>query len=441
MGPPPPNLPPVSVSPFWGHLMHLNELKALHVSEVLKQAEELEIENTGRMRKQELMFAIIKKRARTGEQIIADGVLEILPDGFGFLRSPDTSYTASTDDIYISPSQVRRFNLHTGDMIEGEVRTPKDGERYFALNKLDRVNGGGPEDNKHKVMFENLTPLFPKVQMRLERENIKSEENITGRVIDIIAPIGKGQRALLVAPPKSGKTVMMQHIAHAISANYPEIHMMVLLVDERPEEVTEMQRTVKGEVIASTFDEPAARHVHVAEMVIERAKRLVELKKDVVILLDSITRLARAYNNVVPSSGKVLTGGVDSNALQRPKRFLGAARNVEEGGSLTIIATALIDTGSRMDEVIFEEFKGTGNSEIHLDRRLYEKRVFPSIQLNRSGTRREELLLQPEILQKTRILRQFLYNMDEIEAMEMVLKQMRATKTNSEFFDMMRRGG
>jgi transcription termination factor Rho len=392
------------------------------------------------MRKQELMFAIIKKRARTGEQIIADGVLEILPDGFGFLRSPDTSYTASTDDIYISPSQVRRFNLHTGDMIEGEVRTPKDGERYFALNKLDKVNGGSPESNKHKVMFENLTPLFPKVQMRLEQDN-KSDENITGRIIDIIAPIGKGQRALLVAPPKSGKTVMMQHIAHAISANYPDSHMMVLLVDERPEEVTEMQRTVRGEVIASTFDEPASRHVHVAEMVIERAKRLVELKKDVVILLDSITRLARAYNNVVPSSGKVLTGGVDSNALQRPKRFLGAARNVEEGGSLTIIATALVDTGSRMDEVIFEEFKGTGNSEIHLDRRLYEKRVFPSIQLNRSGTRREELLLAPEILQKTRILRQFLYNMDEIESMEMVLKQMRATKTNSEFFEMMRRGG
>ena len=420
--------------------MHLNELKALHVSEVLKQAEELEIENTGRMRKQELMFAIIKKRARTGEQIIADGVLEILPDGFGFLRSPDTSYTASTDDIYIIPSQVRRFNLHTGDMIEGEVRTPKDGERYFALNKLDKVNGGGPEENKHKVMFENLTPLFPKEQMKLERE-IKGEENITGRIIDIIAPIGKGQRALLVAPPKSGKTVMMQHIAHAIAANYPDSHMMVLLVDERPEEVTEMQRTVKGEVIASTFDEPAARHVHVAEMVIERAKRLVELKKDVVILLDSITRLARAYNNVVPSSGKVLTGGVDSNALQRPKRFLGAARNVEEGGSLTIIATALIDTGSRMDEVIFEEFKGTGNSEIHLDRRLYEKRVFPSIQLNRSGTRREELLLAPDILQKTRILRQFLYNMDEVESMELVLKQMKATKTNMEFFDQMRRGG
>ncbi|MFZ5568221.1 MAG: transcription termination factor Rho [Pseudomonadota bacterium] len=421
--------------------MHLNELKALHVSELQLQAEALEIENTGRMRKQELMFAIIKKRAKAGEQVFADGVLEILPDGFGFLRSPDSSYTASTDDIYISPSQVRRFNLHTGDMIEGEVRTPKDGERYFALNKLEKVNGGSPETNKHKVMFENLTPLFPKVQMKLEQDGLKSDENITGRIIDIIAPIGKGQRALLVAPPKSGKTVMMQHIAHAISANYPDSHMMVLLVDERPEEVTEMQRTVKGEVIASTFDEPAARHVHVAEMVIERAKRLVELKKDVVILLDSITRLARAYNNVVPSSGKVLTGGVDANALQRPKRFLGAARNVEEGGSLTIIATALVDTGSRMDEVIFEEFKGTGNCEIHLDRRLYEKRVFPSIQLNRSGTRREELLLQPEILQKTRILRQFLYNMDEIESMEMVLKQMRATKNNNEFFDMMRRGG
>ena len=413
--------------------MHLNELKALHVSEVLKQAEALEIENTGRMRKQELMFAIIKKRARAGEQVFADGVLEILPDGFGFLRSPDTSYTASTDDIYISPSQVRRFNLHTGDMIDGEVRIPKDGERYFALTKLDKVNGLPPEQNKHKIMFENLTPLFPKELMRLERDNFKGEENITGRIIDVIAPIGKGQRALIVAPPKSGKTVMMQTIAHAISTNYPDSHMMVLLVDERPEEVTDMQRSVKAEVIASTFDEPASRHVHVAEMVIERAKRLVELKKDVVILLDSITRLARAYNNVVPSSGKVLTGGVDANALHRPKRFLGAA--------LTIIATALIDTGSRMDEVIFEEFKGTGNSEIHLDRRLYEKRVFPSIQLNRSGTRREELLLPPDVLQKTRILRQFMYNMDEIEAMEMIIKSMKATKTNVEFFDMMRRGG
>jgi len=386
------------------------------------------------------MFAIIKKRARAGEQVFADGVLEILPDGFGFLRSPDTSYTASTDDIYISPSQVRRFNLHTGDMIEGEVRIPKDGERYFALTKLDKVNGDLPENNRHKIMFENLTPLFPKEQMRLERD-FKGEENITGRMIDIIAPIGKGQRALLVAPPKSGKTVMMQHIAHAITANYPDSHMMVLLVDERPEEVTEMQRSVKGEVIASTFDEPAARHVHVAEMVIERAKRLTELKKDVIILLDSITRLARAYNNVVPSSGKVLTGGVDANALQRPKRFFGAARNIEEGGSLTIIATALIDTGSRMDEVIFEEFKGTGNCEIHLDRRLYEKRVFPAIQLNRSGTRREELLLAPEILQKTRILRQFIYNMDEVESMELMLKNMRSTKTNVDFFDLMRRGG
>ena len=420
--------------------MHLNELKALHVSEVLKQAEALEIENLGRMRKQELMFAIIKKRSKTGEVIVADGVLEVLPDGFGFLRAPDSSYTASTDDIYISPSQIRRFNLHTGDMIEGEVRTPKDGERYFALNKLDKINNGPPEDNKHKVMFENLTPLFPREQFKLERD-MKGEENLTSRIIDIIAPIGKGQRALLVAPPKSGKTVMMQHIAHAITANYPDVVMMVLLVDERPEEVTEMQRSVRGEVISSTFDEPAARHVHVAEMVIERAKRLVELGKDVVILLDSITRLARAYNNVLPSSGKVLSGGVDANALQRPKRFFGAARKIEEGGSLTIIGTALVDTGSRMDEVIFEEFKGTGNCEIHLDRRLYEKRVFPAIHLNRSGTRKEELLLAPEILQKSRILRQFMYNMDEIESMELMLKNMKATKNNHEFFDMMRRGG
>ncbi len=420
--------------------MHLNELKALHVSEVLKQAEELGVENGGRMRKQELMFAIIKKRAKTGEQVFADGVLEILPDGFGFLRSPDTSYTASTDDIYISPSQVRRFNLHTGDMIEGEVRIPKDGERYFALTKLDKINGDLPEKNKHKVMFENLTPLFPREQMKLERD-IKGEENITGRIIDIIAPIGRGQRALIVAPPKSGKTVMMQSIAHAITANYPDVTLMVLLVDERPEEVTEMQRSVRGEIIASTFDEPATRHVHVAEMVVERAKRLVELGKDVVILLDSLTRLARAYNNVVPSSGKVLTGGVDSNALQRPKRFFGAARNIEEGGSLTIIATALVDTGSRMDEVIFEEFKGTGNSELHLNRRLYEKRVFPAIELNKSGTRREELLLAPEILQKTRILRQFMYNMDEIESMELMIKKMRETKSNVDFFEAMRRGG
>ncbi len=420
--------------------MKLQELKSKSPTDLLTFAESLEVENASTMRKQELMFAIIKKRAKAGEQVFADGVLEILPDGFGFLRSPDTSFTASTDDIYISPSQVRRFNLHTGDMIEGEVRTPKDGERYFALTKLDKVNDGPPEQNKHKVMFENLTPLFPKEQMRLERD-VKSEENITGRIIDIIAPIGRGQRALIVAPPKSGKTVMMQHIAHAITANNPDVHLMVLLVDERPEEVTEMQRTVKGEIIASTFDEPAARHVHVAEMVIERAKRLVELKKDVVILLDSITRLARAYNNVVPSSGKVLSGGVDAAALQRPKRFFGAARKVEEGGSLTIIATALVDTGSRMDEVIFEEFKGTGNCEIHLNRRLYEKRVFPAIELNKSGTRREELLLAPEILQKTRILRQFMYNMDEIESMELMIKNMKATKTNVDFFDMMRRGG
>src|SRR6476660_9309601 len=417
--------------------MHLNELKALHVSEVLKQAEELEIENTGRMRKQELMFAIIKKRARAGEQVFADGVLEILPAGFGFLRSPDTSYTASTDDIYISPSQVRRFNLHTGDMIEGEVRTPKDGERYFALTKLDKVNDGPPEQNKHKVMFENLTPLFPKEQMKLERDNFKGEENVTGRIIDIIAPIGKGQRALLVAPPKSGKTVMMQHMAHAIAANYPDSHMMVLLVDERPEEVTAVQRSVKAEVIASTFDEPAARHVHVAEMVIERAKRLVELKKDVVILLDSITRLARAYNNVVPSSGKVLTGGVDANALQRPKRFLGAARNVEEGGSLTIIATALVDTGSRMDEVIFEEFKGTGNCEIHLDRKLVDKRVFPGIDINKSGTRKEELLMSEGELHRVWVLRKVLNPLSTVESMELLLDKLSKAKTNQDFLNAM----
>jgi transcription termination factor Rho len=368
-------------------------------------------------------------------------VLEVLPDGFGFLRSIDTSYMASTDDIYLSPSQIRRFNLHTGDLVEGEVRVPKDGERYFALVKVDRVNGLTPEENRHKIMFENLTPLFPKEQFKLERDLPKSDENITCRIIDLIAPIGKGQRALLVAQPKTGKTVMMQQLAHALVANHPEIHLIVLLVDERPEEVTEMLRTVRGEVISSTFDEPAARHVQVAEMVIERAKRLVELKKDVVILLDSITRLARAYNNVLPSSGKVLTGGVDANALQRPKRFFGAARNTEEGGTLTIIGTALIDTGSKMDEVIYEEFKGTGNCEIHLDRRMAEKRVYPSILINKSGTRREELLLKPEILQKTWILRKLLYPMDEIESMEFVLEKMKATKGNLDFFDLMRRGG
>ncbi len=421
--------------------MHLSELKALHVSALIEMGEALEIDNVARMRKQELMFAIMKKRAKAGEQVFGDGVLEVLPDGFGFLRSIDTSYMASTDDIYLSPSQIRRFNLHTGDMVEGEVRVPKDGERYFALVKVDRVNGLTPEQSKHKIMFENLTPLFPKEPFKLERDNFKGEENVTGRIIDLIAPIGKGQRALLVAQPKTGKTIMMKNIAHALVANHPEIHLIVLLVDERPEEVTEMVRTVRGEVISSTFDEPAARHVQVAEMVIERAKRLVEMRKDVVILLDSITRLARAYNNVLPSSGKVLTGGVDANALQRPKRFFGAARNVEEGGSLTIIGTALIDTGSKMDEVIYEEFKGTGNCEIHLDRRMAEKRVYPSIQINKTGTRREELLLKPEIMQKTWILRKLLYNMDEIEAMEFVLDKMKASKNNLDFFDMMRRGG
>ncbi|MFZ4708948.1 MAG: transcription termination factor Rho [Zwartia sp.] len=418
--------------------MHLNELKAQHVSQLLEMAAGLEIENASRLRKQELMFAIMKKRAKQGEQIFGDGVLEVLPDGFGFLRSPDTSYLASTDDIYISPSQIRRFNLYTGDSIEGEVRTPKDGERYFALVKVDKVNGYAPEAIKHRIMFENLTPLHPDKVMPLERD-IKSEENLTGRILDIFAPIGKGQRGLIVASPKSGKTVMMQHIAHAITDNFPDAVMIVMLIDERPEEVTEMQRTVRGEVVASTFDEPATRHVQVAEMVIERAKRLVEMKKDVVILLDSITHLARAYNTVVPASGKVLTGGVDANALQRPKRFFGAARNLEEGGSLTIIGTALIETGSRMDEVIYEEFKGTGNSEIHLERRLAEKRVYPAINLNKSGTRREELLIKPDLLQKVWVLRKFIHDMDDVESMEFILDKMRSTKNNNEFFELMKR--
>ncbi|KDP85892.1 transcription termination factor Rho [Cupriavidus basilensis] len=420
--------------------MHLTELKSLHVSALLEMAATLEIDNAQRMRKQELMFAILKKRAKLGETIFGDGTLEVLPDGFGFLRSPETSYLASTDDIYISPSQIRRFNLHTGDTIEGEVRTPKDGERYFALVKVDKVNGQAPEAVKNRIMFENLTPLHPNRPLTLERE-IRAEENITGRIIDMIAPIGRGQRALLVASPKSGKTVMLQHIAHAIANNHPEADLFVLLIDERPEEVTEMLRSVRGEVVASTFDEPAIRHVQVAEMVIEKAKRLVELKRDVVILLDSITRLARAYNTVVPASGKVLTGGVDANALQRPKRFFGAARNLEEGGSLTIIATALIETGSRMDDVIYEEFKGTGNMEVHLERRLAEKRVYPSINLNKSGTRREELLIKPDILQKVWVLRKFISDMDEVQAMEFILDKMKATKNNAEFFDMMRRGG
>ncbi len=420
--------------------MHLSELKALHVTQLVDLAMSLEIDNASRLRKQELMFAILKKKAKLGEQIFGDGVLEVLPDGFGFLRSPESSYLASTDDIYLAPSQIRRCNVHTGGSVECEVRTPKEGERYFALVKVDKINGQPPEASKNKILFENLTPLFPDEPITLERD-MKGEENITGRVIDMIAPIGKGQRGLLVASPKSGKTVMMQHIAHAITTNYPEITLIVLLIDERPEEVTEMQRSVRGEVVASTFDEPATRHVQVAEMVIEKAKRLVEHKKDVVILLDSITRLARAYNTVVPTSGKVLTGGVDANALHRPKRFFGAARNIEEGGSLTIIATALIDTGSRMDEVIYEEFKGTGNMEVHLARRLAEKRVYPAININPSGTRREELLIKPDVLQKIWILRKLLHDMDELQAMEFLLDKMRQTKNNGEFFDMMKRGG
>ncbi len=418
--------------------MHLSDLKHLPVTEIVEMAIAHEIEGASRMRKQDLIFALLKNKAKKGETIFGDGTLEVLQDGFGFLRAPDSSYLAGPDDIYVSPSQIRRFNLHTGDSITGEVRTPKDGERYFALVKVDTVNGEPPENTKHKILFENLTPLHPDKPLKLERE-IRGEENITGRVIDMIAPIGKGQRALLVASPKSGKTVMMQHIAHAITANHPDVALIVLLIDERSEEVTEMTRSVKGEVVASTFDEPATRHVQVAEMVLEKAKRLVEHKKDVVILLDSITRLARAYNTVVPSSGKVLTGGVDANALQRPKRFFGAARNIEEGGSLTIIATALVDTGSRMDDVIYEEFKGTGNMEIHLDRRMAEKRLYPAINVNRSGTRREELLIEQSVLQKIWVLRKLLYPMDDLEAMEFLLDKIKSTKNNAEFFDAMRR--
>ena len=419
--------------------MHLSDLKHLPVTELVDMAIANEIENASRMRKQDLIFALLKNKAKKGDSIFGDGTLEVLQDGFGFLRSPDTSYLAGPDDIYVSPSQIRRFNLHTGDTIQGEIRTPKDGERYFALVKVDSVNGESPENTKNKILFENLTPLFPTKPLTLERD-IRGEENVTGRVIDMIAPIGCGQRALLVASPKSGKTVMMQHIAHAITANHPDVSLIVLLIDERPEEVTEMTRSVKGEVVASTFDEPATRHVQVAEMVLEKAKRLVEHKKDVVILLDSITRLARAYNTVVPASGKVLTGGVDANALQRPKRFFGAARNVEEGGSLTIIATALVDTGSRMDDVIYEEFKGTGNMEIHLDRRMAEKRIYPAINVNKSGTRREELLIDKDILQKIWVLRKLLYPMDDLEAMEFLIDKIKATKNNADFFDSMRRG-
>lgn len=418
--------------------MQLSDLKHLHVTELVNMAVENQIDGAGRLRKQDLIFALLKNQAKKGESIYGNGTLEVLSDGFGFLRSPDMSYLAGPDDIYVSPSQIRRFNLHTGDTIEGEIRMPKDGERYFALVKVDKTNGEAPEKSKNKILFENLTPLFPTEPLVLERET-RSEENITSRVVDLIAPIGKGQRGLLVAPPKTGKTVMLQNIAHAITTNHPEVILIVLLIDERPEEVTEMTRSVKGEVVSSTFDEPATRHVQVAEMVIEKAKRLVEHKQDVVILLDSITRLARAYNTVVPASGKVLTGGVDANALQRPKRFFGAARNIEEGGSLTIIATALVETGSRMDDVIYEEFKGTGNMEIHLDRRMAEKRSFPAININRSGTRREELLIQPEQLQRIWVLRKLLYPMDELEAMEFLLDKIRATKSNAEFFDSMRR--
>ena len=419
-------------------LMNLSELKKKPATELAEMASALDLEGGSRLRKQDLIFAILKAQAKKGEDIVGEGVVEILQDGFGFLRSGDSSYLAGPDDIYVSPSQIRRFNLRTGDTVKGNIRPPKESERYFALLKVEEINFQSPEEAKNKVLFENLTPLHPQERMGLERDNASSE-NLTSRVIDLIAPIGKGQRGLIVSPPKAGKTVMLQNIAHSITANHPECMLMVLLIDERPEEVTEMQRSVRGEVIASTFDEPAARHVQVAEMVIEKAKRLVEHKRDVIILLDSITRLARAYNTVVPASGKVLTGGVDANALQRPKRFFGAARNIEEGGSLTILATALIDTGSKMDDVIYEEFKGTGNMEIHLDRRLSEKRVYPSININRSGTRREELLLPPDELQKIWILRKLLHQMDELEASEFLLEKLRATKNNGEFFDSMKR--
>ena len=417
--------------------MHVSELQTLHISKLLEMAEEHGIENANRFRKQDLVFAIVRQMMKQNVSFTCSGTLEILPDGFGLLRSADTSYLAGPDDIYVSPTQIRRFNLHTGDTIEGSVRVPKDNERYFALVRLDTINGDPPEVCKHKILFENLTPLFPTEQFKLERD-IKAEENLTGRAIDLVSPIGKGQRALLVAPPKTGKTVMLQNIAHAITANYPDVELIVLLIDERPEEVTEMSRSVRGEVVSSTFDEPAQRHVQVAEMVIEKAKRMVEHKKDVVILLDSITRLARAYNTVVPTSGKILTGGVDANALHRPKRFFGAARNVEEGGSLTIIATALVETGSRMDDVIYEEFKGTGNMELHLDRRMAEKRLFPAISINKSGTRREELLVPNDQLQRMWLLRKFLHPMDEIEATEFLVGKLKDSKNNDDFFELMR---
>ncbi|MDH5710666.1 MAG: transcription termination factor Rho [Gammaproteobacteria bacterium] len=417
--------------------MNLTELKLKPVQELLDIASSMKLENVARSKKQEIIFAILKAHAKNGEDIFGDGVLEILQDGFGFLRAADSSYLAGPDDIYVSPSQIRRFSMRTGDTISGKIRPPKEGERYFALLKVDQINFEASDQSRNKIAFENLTPLHPDQRMIMERGN-GSTEDITARIIDMVAPIGKGQRGLLVSPPKAGKTMLMSNIAQSIAANYPECYLIVLLIDERPEEVTEMQRSVRGEVVSSTFDEPASRHVQVAEMVIEKAKRLAEHKRDVVILLDSITRLARAYNTVIPSSGKVLTGGVDAHALHRPKRFFGAARNIEEGGSITIIATALVDTGSKMDEVIYEEFKGTGNMEIHLDRRITEKRIFPAININRSGTRREELLTKPDELQKMWILRKLLQPMDEIGAIEFLMSKMQSTKTNNEFFDMMK---
>ena len=419
--------------------MHLTELKNMPVSDLVKLGEDqMGLENLARLRKQDIVFAILKQHAKGGEDIFGGGVLEILPDGFGFLRSADSSYLAGPDDIYVSPSQIRRFNLQTGDKIEGKIRPPKEGERYFALLKVDQVNDDKPEVSRSKILFENLTPLHANSRLRMERGN-GSTEDLTARILDLASPIGKGQRGLIVAPPKAGKTMLLQNIAQSITHNYPDVELIVLLIDERPEEVTEMQRSVKGEVIASTFDEPATRHVQVAEMVIEKAKRSIEHKKDVVILLDSITRLARAYNTVTPASGKILSGGVDANALHRPKRFFGAARNVEEGGSLTIIATALVDTGSKMDEVIFEEFKGTGNMELHLSRKIAEKRVFPAIDFNRSGTRKEDLLTTPDELQKMWILRKILNPMGEVEAMEFLIDKLAVAKTNEEFFEIMKR--
>ncbi|WP_371187285.1 transcription termination factor Rho [Thalassotalea maritima] len=419
--------------------MNLIELKDKSISELLKLAESMKLEHLARNRKQDVIFAILKAHAKSGEDIFGGGVLEILQDGFGFLRSADSSFLAGPDDIYVSPSQIRRFSLRTGDTIFGKIRPPKDGERYFALLKVNEVNFDKPENSRNKILFENLTPVHPNERLTMERGN-GSTEDITARVLDLASPIGKGQRGLIVAPPKAGKTLLLQNIAQSIAHNHPECELMVLLIDERPEEVTEMQRLVKGEVVASTFDEPASRHVQVAEMVIEKAKRLTEHKKDVVILLDSITRLARAYNTVIPSSGKILTGGVDANALHRPKRFFGAARNIEEGGSLTIIATALVDTGSKMDEVIYEEFKGTGNMELHLSRKIAEKRVFPAIHFNRSGTRREEMLTKPDELQKQWVLRKIVHEMDEIAAMEFLIDKLAMTKTNNEFFDAMKKG-